>query len=265
MTDSQAQTVKLETNSHSNMITLHFGHDHMSRTNPVMERERAYAYELPMGCHEGRVMLNRKWKQEPPMKSNQHTKLVLCGNQEKLYHWCKYHKSWTKHSSSECRKQHSERKNFKRNTGKPRSTNRQPVRGVKKITQKKPHSNTRTEQNETKTMDETHMSLRKMSKPSGSNYKEMFKILTTQLQEQVIAYAARWSGQSPNTQQDMDKRYAWKKVPPKSGEPTTKKILIDGKHKDYHWCQHHLKWTIHKPSECNRSGNTSMLLGKYSL
>jgi hypothetical protein len=88
MADSQAQTVKLETNSHSNMITLHFGHDHMSRTNPVIERERTYAYELPMGCHEGRVMLNRKWKQEPPMKSNQHTKLVLYGNQEKLYHWC---------------------------------------------------------------------------------------------------------------------------------------------------------------------------------
>jgi hypothetical protein len=86
---------------------------------------------------------------------------------------------------------------------------------VKKITQKKPHSNPRTEQNETKTMDETHMSLRKMSKSSRSNYMEMIKILTTQLQEQVIAYAARWSGQSSNTQQDMDKRYAWKKVPPK--------------------------------------------------
>jgi hypothetical protein len=67
-------------------------------------------------------------------------------------------------------------KNFKRNTGKPRSTNRQPVRGMKKITQKKPHSNPRTEQNETKTMDEAHMSLRKISKPSGSNYKERQEI-----------------------------------------------------------------------------------------
>ena len=29
---------------------------------------------------------------------------------------------------------------------------------------------------------------------------------------------------------------AWKKVPPKSNEPTTKKI---GK-KDFHWCEHHM-------------------------
>jgi hypothetical protein len=173
MADSQAQTVKLETYSHSNTITLHFGHDHMSRTNPVIEKERAHAYELLMGCHERRVMLNKKWKQEPPAKSNHHTKLVLHGNQEKLYYWCKCHKSWTIHSPSECRKQHSERKNFKRNTGKPRSTYRQPDRGVKNTTQKELHSTSRTEQNESNARDEAHMSLRKMSKPNRSGNTSM--------------------------------------------------------------------------------------------
>jgi hypothetical protein len=89
-------------------------------------------------------------------------------------------------------------------------------------------------------------------KPSAGSYEEMIKALTTQLQEQVTAYTAKWSGQSPNAQQDMDRRYAWKKVPPKSGEPSTKKMLVDGKHKVYYWCPHHLERTIHKPSECKR-------------
>jgi hypothetical protein len=174
MADSQAQTVKMETYSHSNTIILHFGHDHMSKVNPVIEREQAHAYELPMGCHEGGVMLNKKWKLEPPMKSNQHTKLVLHGNQEKLYYWCKCHNSWTIHSPKECRKQYSARKNFKRNTDKAKNINRrQPVRGVKNTTQKKPHSTPRTEQNESNARDEAHMSLRKMSKPNRSGNTSM--------------------------------------------------------------------------------------------
>jgi len=37
-------------------------------------------------------------------------------------------------------------------------------------------------------------------KSKTSSYEEMIK--------EVTAYTARWSGQSPNTQQDMDKRYA---------------------------------------------------------
>ena len=76
MADSQAQTVEMETYSHSNTIILHFGHDHMSKVNPVIEREQAHAYELPMGFHEGRIMLNRKWKLEPPMKPYQYTSMV---------------------------------------------------------------------------------------------------------------------------------------------------------------------------------------------
>jgi hypothetical protein len=89
-------------------------------------------------------------------------------------------------------------------------------------------------------------------KSKAGSYEEMMKALTAQLQEQMTAYTARWSGQSPNAQQDMDRKYAWKKIPPKSGEPSTKKMNVDGKHKVYYWCPNHLEWTIHKPSECRR-------------
>ncbi len=39
---------------------------------------------------------------------------------------------------------------------------------------------------------------------------------------------------------------AWKRVPPKEGEPKEKK------HGDYtfHWCKHHMAWTIHKLEAC---------------
>jgi hypothetical protein len=61
-------------------------------------------------------------------------------------------------------------------------------------------------------------------KPLVSSYEEMIKALTAQLQEQTAAYTARWSGPSSNSQQDMVKRYAWKRVTPKSGEPSTKRM-----------------------------------------
>ncbi len=64
-----------------------------------------------------------------------------------------------------------------------------------------------------------------------SEYTCMLTALTAPIQEQMTAYAAKWSGQSPNAQQDMDRKYAWKKIPPKSGEPPTKKMYADGKHK----------------------------------
>jgi hypothetical protein len=39
---------------------------------------------------------------------------------------------------------------------------------------------------------------------------------------------------------------AWKKVPPKEGE---KKEKVHEKC-TYHWCVHHMAWTMHSPSEC---------------
>jgi len=38
---------------------------------------------------------------------------------------------------------------------------------------------------------------------------------------------------------------AWKKVPPKSDKPTTKKIG----NKDFHWCEHYMAWTVHLPKD----------------
>jgi hypothetical protein len=90
------------------------------------------------------------------MNSHRHTKLVLHGNQEKLYHWCSCRKSWTIHSPRECRKQHSERKKFQRHTDKPDNLDRQPVKGAKNATQKKSHSTPKTEQNESKARDDYH-------------------------------------------------------------------------------------------------------------
>jgi hypothetical protein len=40
---------------------------------------------------------------------------------------------------------------------------------------------------------------------------------------------------------------AWKKVPPKDGKKKTKDV---GKY-TYHWCKHHMSWTIHLPAECH--------------
>ena len=44
---------------------------------------------------------------------------------------------------------------------------------------------------------------------------------------------------------------AWKKIPPATGEAQTKKIGT----KNFHWCIHHMAWTVHRPEECrNRPG-----------
>ncbi len=42
---------------------------------------------------------------------------------------------------------------------------------------------------------------------------------------------------------------AWKKVPPKDGEKHTKEV---GKY-TYHWCVHHMSWTVHPPAKCRLS------------
>ena len=39
---------------------------------------------------------------------------------------------------------------------------------------------------------------------------------------------------------------AWKKIPPKDGDEKSKKM---GKYM-FHWCEHHMAWCMHRPSEC---------------
>jgi hypothetical protein len=42
------------------------------------------------------------------------------------------------------------------------------------------------------------------------------------------------------------KEEAWKKLPPKDGEPTTKDVAG----KKYQWCIHHMAWGVHSAQEC---------------
>ena len=50
--------------------------------------------------------------------------------------------------------------------------------------------------------------------------------------------------------QYQKKDEALKKVPPQAGKPLTKQI----RNKDFHWCVHHMAWTVHLPSNCRLSG-----------
>jgi hypothetical protein len=49
-----------------------------------------------------------------------------------------------------------------------------------------------------------------------------------------------------SNKKNQKKDEAWKKVPPKDGEPKKKE------HGDLtsHWCEHHMAWTVHKPADC---------------
>jgi thiol-disulfide isomerase/thioredoxin len=47
-------------------------------------------------------------------------------------------------------------------------------------------------------------------------------------------------------QREQNKDEAWKKEPPKDGEKHEKEV---GKYM-YHWCEHHMAWTVHKPANC---------------
>ena len=48
---------------------------------------------------------------------------------------------------------------------------------------------------------------------------------------------------------NQKKDEAWKKVPPKDGEPKEKKV--GPKDRVFHWCHHHMSWGGHKANDCN--------------
>ena len=50
--------------------------------------------------------------------------------------------------------------------------------------------------------------------------------------------------------QCQKKDEAWKKVSPQAGEPLIKQI----QNKNFHWCVHHMAWTVHKPLDCRLRG-----------
>ncbi len=47
----------------------------------------------------------------------------------------------------------------------------------------------------------------------------------------------------------------WKSRPPKQGELKKKQAAVIGTRNTDYWCQHHAKWTIHKPQDCHRKRN----------
>ena len=49
-----------------------------------------------------------------------------------------------------------------------------------------------------------------------------------------------------STKSHQKKDEAWKKQPPKEGEPHTKEVAG----KKFQWCIHHMAWDIHSASEC---------------
>jgi hypothetical protein len=76
----------------------------------------------------------------------------------------------------------------------------------------------------------------------SSSHVEIFKELT----EELRAFAA--------TEKEMrENKYKWKQIPPRDGETTIKKVLIDGVKKKYYWCVHHKMWTLHSPQECRKA------------
>ena len=83
----------------------------------------------------------------------------------------------------------------------------------------------------------------------SNKYEDEIKALTAQLKEYATAYTARWSG---SNEVKSDKKYAWKRIPPKDGDPVTRKERVNGISKTYYWCPYHLQWTIHTPKECKR-------------
>jgi hypothetical protein len=55
------------------------------------------------------------------------------------------------------------------------------------------------------------------------------------------------------SKEEMDKKFAWKLIPPKTGEPRTK--TVEGK--QYFFCPHHGtkgQWVIHNPEGCRAKG-----------
>jgi hypothetical protein len=55
------------------------------------------------------------------------------------------------------------------------------------------------------------------------------------LSKNVEQAGTKKTGEFTN-KQCQKKDTAWKKVPPKAGEPLTKRI----RNKDFHWCKHHI-------------------------
>jgi hypothetical protein len=80
---------------------------------------------------------------------------------------------------------------------------------------------------------------------------EQRNAMPTDSMDKIVALVASAKevkkGKNNRNRQDRPED-AWKKVPPKAGEPLTK-IVND---RNYHFCPNHKAWCIHTPAECTR-------------
>jgi hypothetical protein len=63
-----------------------------------------------------------------------------------------------------------------------------------------------------------------------------------------------------NSKRAGSSEWAWKKVPPRPGEPKKKKF----KGKTYYWCSNYKLWCLHKPSECKLRSDDTKKEGKQN-
>ncbi len=69
------------------------------------------------------------------------------------------------------------------------------------------------------------------------------------LSKNIEQMSTKKTGEGTNKQRQK-KDAAWKKVPTQEGKPTTKRINT----KDFHWCEHHMAWTVHLPTDFRLNG-----------
>jgi hypothetical protein len=55
-------------------------------------------------------------------------------------------------------------------------------------------------------------------------------------------------GKKPSKKSTDEDKWAWKKVPPKEGEPQSKQMPDFDK--IHHWCEDHQAWVVHTPASC---------------
>ena len=79
-------------------------------------------------------------------------------------------------------------------------------------------------------------------KDESKKYQDDIKALMAKLKEYTTANPLRWSG---SNEVNFDRKYAWKRIPPKDGDPVNRKERVNGISKTYYWCPYHLQWTIH--------------------
>jgi hypothetical protein len=71
------------------------------------------------------------------------------------------------------------------------------------------------------------------------------RVVALQATTATIPARSTNAGRGPRTGRNRVNE-AWKKIPPKAGDPTTK--LVNGR--TYHYCIKHVAWVMHTPAEC---------------